>query len=573
MARVNSLKHKAWVWYVLLFALYALVYIAYTYPLIHHFDSVFLGSGDAHISIFNVTHMKKVFSGESDLFFTNYQFAPEGSSMIMHTANWTMSFFAAFFNSEELGVNIYLMFSYIFSGIGACLFANRFLNHKVHSFLCGLIFSFSSYKMVRLGCHYNLVLTVSVPFMMIYWDKIRCQTDGFKAWLLDMSLVKNFLILSLFFILSLFSDYIVTISILYFMLLYFSYSFVRNFYDRLSWKPWVKWLAIILVFVFLDQLALFLKTFEINDNSAMNYGADILGFFIPVSNKWFEFETLRSFYFGLVGDKAYNHEYVVFLGFCLLGLGLIALTKLRSVTLDTNIKPLFFTMIVFFFLMLPSIKFADVRLMYGPSAFVHFIPFVNQMRAPVRFVFIFEFLLSITIFYALINSSLKHMFKKFLVSVVITLVVFLELWPPEYKMNDSTVRHDYYDYLKDQPKANLLVYPFGVVDGFASRGKFDLEELSKIRFHNKPILGGHVSRLDETTFKNVDGNKFLSVLSDQSRDFMGCEASFNKLRIGYVAINNQYLSDSSVISMQFFLENHSYNKVKLKDGIVWQKNL
>ena len=122
-------------YYFLLLSLFSLCYLVYTFPLILNLNDTFIGAGDVHIFIYNLVNLEV---GDNPSY-TNLMFFPDGHSTLMHTSCLTMSYFSNLFSNPVLGLNVYLLLSFSFSGLGAYIFSRKYLNNSFHAFVLLLL--------------------------------------------------------------------------------------------------------------------------------------------------------------------------------------------------------------------------------------------------------------------------------------------------------------------------------------------------------------------------------------------------------------------------------------------------
>jgi len=497
---------------------YSLFFIAYTYPLIFHFPDGFLGEGDAHIFTFNAYNFSHQLSSGESFFKTEVIFAPRESSLLFHTSTFILSAFASIFGTDSyLGFNIYLLLSFLVSGLGAMRLARYYNLTPQYALLSGLIFAFSSYKATKLGFHYNLVLTEFVPFFVYQYLVIKDKTSDFKNWkfFTFIDVVKLFG----WFVLCVFSDYIVTIIALYFIALNALYFLVLN---RVVWTKKVKWLvgvSSVVVIVGIDQLSQLLKRDGVSDGDAFWYSGDLISFFIPFNSFFYPFESLKSWHQEIIGNS-YSSETNLFLGYTLILLVILLVVLRKGIVFSVKQKSLLFCIVMFVLIALPSFKVCGVRLFYGPTSLQHFVPLLNNMRVPTRVISMLIFLISMVVFGSL--SFKIKLFQKKWVTVLIAVFLFIDYFPIPKKLNLKSEFPEVYNALRQNSGETLLVVPFGVSDGRRSLGHFDLWQLSYLSSHQKKLYGGFLARAEDELFKQVGDNSFLVqliALQNQVADF------------------------------------------------------
>ena len=550
--------------------LYLVVFILYTFPLVSHLGDSFIGTGDAHIFIFNATNFQSRVSEFKSPFFTEYMFYPIGSSTVSHAGTWTMSAFASLFSNILLGINIFIIISYVLSGIGGFLFSKRFLSPG-YALICGFIFSFSSFKTSRLSEHYNLILTASVPFLLLYYIDIVSSTNGFRKFS-DVSIRKSLWFACLF-VFTLLSSYVITVGFLYVAFCYWLYIYFNTSKKSFKFSKW-KWIVVCLsLIVFVDQIIQLLKKSGFNDNGALWYSGDILSFIIPYNSRFFRVSSWQQFHQTIIGGS-YGIETVMFLGFTTILLGVIALFYAKSVKMNVQIRALIFCVIILFFIMLPALKFGGLRLFYSPTALQHFIPVVNQMRIPTRVVYLFVFLLSITIFYILSNSKIKSIINNRIFVLSVLGLFFIEFFPKKYTFQFNQNISEVYKELGHRKKGGTLIYPASVNDGFRKLGVVDNSLYSLFRIHGKNIVGGYLSRVDDKQYEFFNQNAFLKTLT-ALEEGITVEYSMpqviedaKEINLQYIVIPEKYINTKGHLFLEKVLKDEILSKKQLEGGII-----
>lgn len=545
------------------FFLYLATYISYTFPLIMNFESSFLGKGDANIHLFNLIN----FSNSKDLFFTEFLFYPIGQSTIFHTSDLALSFFSSLFNSSILGMNIYLLLTYGFSGLGAYIFSKRYLQNNIYSFICGFVFAFSSYKTTRLLGHYNLVLTAAIPFLMLLFLQLyhkEYQTIRQRNYKFSL-----FLCLFLF---STLNDYVVTICFLYFTLFYFSFFPIKRFLGQLNWKSSKTILVLASTALLLHFIIQALVRMGVDHNGGIFYGGDLLGFIFPYNHYFINFPSLEKIFMQAV----YPIDGVTFVGYILLFLFVFsAFLRQKKLNQNTNISVLVFVLVCLFFIIMPQVRFLGKNLFYSPFALHHFVPFINQMRAPIRVFYVFIFILSIITFYKLLNSKYSNFFNRKAVSLIIVTLMFLEYYPSKYPINNINETEEIYFKLKEKPGESVLILPFGINDGLRAIGVFEMKQLANIYIHQKKIYGGHMSRINDAQFTFVKENDFLNTLcaleTDEmvnEIDYQNCKKSFRLLKMDYLIIPENYQKEKVIDYVKTIIDDRLLKEEMFNGGIL-----
>ena len=217
---------------VLAFMLYGLVYLFYTYPLGLNFDTQFMGIplyGDSTSYIWSIWHFKYALSQGLNPFETQMLFSPMGSSVLMHSSVPIAGILNFLIDSPILTMNLVLLLSFAFSGLGVFNLLRYFKVNLYLSIIGGFIYAFFPYKTAHLPEHFNLELTALIPFFVFYILK----TFRFEPGKLVPILVskKYLLVLVFLSVLSLLTDHYYSVYVFYFGLLF---CFLNLTYPRFS---------------------------------------------------------------------------------------------------------------------------------------------------------------------------------------------------------------------------------------------------------------------------------------------------------------------------------------------------
>lgn len=170
-------------------ALYAILAVILTYPLVIHFNTHVMGTDiwafDEYTFIWNMWWFKySLLELHSNPLFSGYIFYPLGVSLVLYTYNLFNALISLplqpFLGLPSIA-NLLNLFALTFSGYGTYLLLRYLLGHRspegdqsqlpVHSaaFVGGLVYAFSSYHFVyaALG-HYDMVSTQWIPFYTLF---------------------------------------------------------------------------------------------------------------------------------------------------------------------------------------------------------------------------------------------------------------------------------------------------------------------------------------------------------------------------------------------------------------------
>lgn len=549
------------VWYsILALFIYCIVFIWFTQPLLSFFGSGYIGlkeNGDAHQYYWNIFNFKHQIGQFKNPFYSNYIFAPEGTSLVMHTYTPIMGLFALPFNNNILALNIFIFINFILSAYGAYLLCNKLISNPLLSIAAGIVYAFCPYKLLHLLEHYHLILTAAVPFFILCFLEAFAFTKGY--FFPKITSRKHFYYCLVLGLVLLLSDYYATFSILYFCLFYALYFKVFATINYRSLKLWlIAFTVIIVSHIVLHQF----KVFGIDNKGGLWWSGDLLGYIIPPFNS----QYLYSSCFAKIENTIYHYpgsvEYCMFLGYSVLILLVVLFIWLFKHPLPPILKPFGFITLVFFLMTIPDLKFGGKSLLNLPVSFFHYIPFFNNIRSPTRMLPIVGLVLMPVSLYAL--SSLINSRRKLNLVLSFGLLFLLAF---EYKPVHNPIIKvrevpEIISKLHDMPQGILLHIPFGVRDGFIEQGKFETKKLWYQTIHRKPLIDGYISRLSDKTKKRFDSIIFSEMDSMQkTKEYIADNAKF-KLPVRYILVEPNYS-----VNFEPFFDKNPMTKKALKTEI------
>jgi hypothetical protein len=515
---LNTLKRLSE--YLVLLFLYGFVFCLISgFNTWEAFTTSIIGQGpDPYQYIWNAHNFQKQFANGGDVFYTPLLMHPEGTSLVMHTYTPVIGMLNVLIKNPYLSCNVALILSFMFSGLGAYLLGFHLIKKRSWAIISGFIFAFSPFKTTHLLEHYHLLLTATVPFTLLLLFK---AFPDHKLHISRNNIWSVFGIACLL-ALSFFSDYYTTFAILVFITVYFTYGLVN------SWK-WKHWLLIIAVVWIASHLIIEpIHIQQTMDNKGAFYNtSDVLAFITPPENSliygWWNGQNWRE----KLAFKGVN-EQVAFLGFGLLLMFFLGLWRSKK----SQTKFLSLLLILLFFLVFPKIKIAGASVSYSPTAFLHYIPFLNNIRNPSRMIMLFYLILPLWIGLRIESAEIKTSIKRVL-PILLLLSTIIEYVPKAYpKMKKTDVEHVFERLAEEENDLGLWNIPTGLVDGFQKVGDFDVKHLQRQMVHGKPLVGGYISRIDSTVFNRFKLNPYIA---------------YYNLGIGLETINS-FASDTEVKS-------------------------
>jgi hypothetical protein len=152
--------------------LFALLAVAWTFPLILHLGTSLLGAGagDNITGLWNVWWMRTALGSGQDFFRTSYLFAPVGVDLTLDTHTALAAFVGATLlapMSLVAAMNVTILAALFLNGWCAYRLATRFTADRGAAFAAGLVFGGSTYITAHLNGHFNLVSAWTLPLFAL----------------------------------------------------------------------------------------------------------------------------------------------------------------------------------------------------------------------------------------------------------------------------------------------------------------------------------------------------------------------------------------------------------------------
>ena len=152
--------------------MFALVAVAWTFPLVFHLGTSLLGAGagDNVTGLWNVWWMRTALGSGQDFFRTSYLFAPVGLDLTLDTHTALPALLGATLLaplSLVAAVNVTILSALFLNGWCAYRLAIRFTADRGAAIAAGLIFGGSTYLTAQLNGHFNLVDAWTLPLFAL----------------------------------------------------------------------------------------------------------------------------------------------------------------------------------------------------------------------------------------------------------------------------------------------------------------------------------------------------------------------------------------------------------------------
>ena len=160
----------------------------------------------------------------------------------------------------------------------------------------------------------------------------------------------------------------------------------------------------------------------------------------------------------------------------------------------------------------PFVRLATVN-SYVPTpwALLRYMPVIGAARMPTRLTVLVMLGVSMLLALAVAHLRGRSPLRRFLIPLVTALLVF-ELLPSPRPVFSASVPPIHRFVAADPRPVRLLNLPFGLKDGLSERGGFSARYQYFQTFHEKPLIGGYLSRLPDGALTRYRRDKVLRVL-------------------------------------------------------------
>lgn len=182
-----------------------------------------------------------------------------------------------------------------------------------------------------------------------------------------------------------------------------------------------------------------------------------------------------------------------------------------------------------------------------PWALLRYLPVVGAARMPTRFTILLMLGVAGLLAFA-VKALRQRSARPWVPTAVVGGLLLVELAPMPRELHMVQVPAFYRTIAEDPRDVKVLHLPFGLRDGLSSAGNFSAGTQFLQAFHEKPILGGYLSRLPRGGVRRYRRVGLLRVLLDLSEGLpvengqleaaiAGGRADTSRLKVGYVVID------------------------------------
>ncbi len=510
------LKRKRALTQLVLIALYLVLTLVLTYPLVTHFNTHVLGTDiwafDEYTFIWNMWWFKHALLDlQSNPLFSDYIFYPVGISLVLYTYN-LFNAMVSLPLQPWLGLpaiaNLINVLSLTFSGYGTYLLlryllrvderqAGRPLPLECAAFVGGLVYAFSSYHFVYAALGHNeLVSTQWLPLYVLFLTKTLRE----EPW-------RNAVLAGVLAGLAMLCDMLFGVFLAFMSLLVLGVVGWRRVVSlAIAKRLAVLLLAFLVVYgaVAYPVLAEFLR----GEHAMQGWGdserllVDLIGFTTPTAlHPLFGTDWTQELVAVREGTARFVDVNTVFLGWAVILLALFAAFRYWK-----QVRAWVVGAVVAGVLAMGPLLHINGRSVFDfdglqvnvplPFIILHYIPFVNANRVPHRFSAVLMLCLAVLVGFAVyaILLRLRGSTVVLAVSAVLSAVVLFEHLAVPMPLTDARVPDWYYELAQEPGDFAILEFPLGWRNSFGVFGVERTQAQYYQTIHHKRLPSGNISR-------------------------------------------------------------------------------
>lgn len=465
--------------------------------LLPNFSSAIIGDGyDGVTFLWNFWWVKKsILELHQPPFFSDYMFFPFSMDLRLHTLIFAPAFITLPIQllwGPIVALNIYVLSSFVLSGLGVYLLAKFYIKSRSAAFLAAIIFAFNTYVLSHAYGHFNLTTIWPIPFVIYFLEK------SYEAGKIKYGALASFCYLFL-----IYSDLQYSIFTALLIFLWVIWKVIIAVKNKKSMLVFTKPLFIFSIFVIAGSYPLFsLIASGLENNLSMPakeaiefYSPDILAYIIPPQGT-FANKIAANFNLELAKISFSGPEWATYFGIAVIAL--LPFIFFRLIWKREGGYVFWAAVFVMFFILSlgPELHFFNKNTeIVLPFNYIHNFPLINMARVPVRIVIIA--ILAISILTAKLLSSIKSNKKRYAIVGFFSLLYMAEIFSlPVYTQNlELPKAYAFFKERADSKKANesIIEFPLFFTDRIDLLGKKETMFIFYQTFHEYKMVNGYLS--------------------------------------------------------------------------------
>lgn len=494
---------------------------------------------DVFTIYWNAEHVKNALNFHTGLYHTNAILAPDGISLWGHALTLIIGVFNWVLDDAVVSINLVAYLHLVVFSAGIFKLTAFWITSPLYRLIIALVAVFNGYMLAKSGIHINLILLGLVPWNLYMF---LCSFDGNAGLKKPRLLMLSLLLLGV----NVAFDYYAIIYTISFMFLW--YVYVRFLSKRLATMTWKKWAVVFFVFVLTHVISRLLWINGLDKKGGIWSAADIRSFFIPGHfGKWL--------YSHQVFGNSPISENFVYAGLSLILLLLICCFLFRKILGGNHSSTLWlFMLLAYFCITFPVIKWEGRNLFYLPTSFTHYIPVLDQFRAPGRMFEMFLIASLVFVFAVIEGIQWKNAWVQIgVITVFVSGFIFEHAVQSKQFLSRESLSPSSADMRYLQGKTTLTL-PFGVRDGFRMLGNYQPTDGLLMGVPNIKLCSGYISRIPDAVWKNLSQKTLIRLTVDMSDSKSKAEksplqwaASVNESGVDAVRISEKAASSNGEI--------------------------
>lgn len=499
---------------------YACLTALFTYPLVAQLGTRVGGSGDdPFIFLWNNWWTKQVLATGASPYWSPYLYFPNGASLVFHSFSWTNSLLALAiepFAGPIVSYNLVLMSGYALTGWGTYLLSSYLTERAGAAFVAGAVCAFAPYRITQ-ASHPLFVSIGWMPLALLFL--IRCVREGRARHAVLAGVCTALVGLTAWHLL-------ILATAAFALVLGHLFLAEREHVSRGSIRL-IALAGLLAATLMMPALAPLLRVQFGGDADEEIYvrqdertQTDLLAYVVP--------NRLQPVYGGLFTtfyDRFQkNRNYIAFLGYSVLALGVLGAWKSRRAALPWVLLAAFYGLMA----LGPILRF-NGRLYPGvpmPYRLIGWTPFVRLLKQPDRFNLVLGLPVGVLVGYGLgwlhqrWDARLGQRWAWAVWAVCGMVIAFEYVSIPMW-----TIGADYpavVDRLcETEAQTAVLDIPMGRA--------VDKRYLYHQTVHGMPIVGGHISRPLAGTYRFIEAHPLLKTIHDGTSLTMSDEELANEM--------------------------------------------